>query len=101
MPPIVTPCGRRTGLGLGFGGGGVVVVASVVVSVVPVVPVVSVVVVVVTSVEVVPVGGGSCADPAGTSVVKTPAAESASAATAIPRARLTAQECSARPKICG
>src|SRR5258706_6722395 len=98
MPPMVTPCGRLTGCGLGFG---VVVVVALVVVSVDVVVLVVVATVVDVDVDVGVVGGGSCADPAGTSASKTPAAESESAATAIPRARFTAQECSARSKICG
>jgi hypothetical protein len=66
------------GLGLGFGGGVVVVLTLVLVAVV-----------VVMSVEVVSVGDGSCAEPTGTSAARTPAVESASAATAIPSARFT------------
>src|SRR5262245_10152864 len=88
MPPIVTPCGRTFGVGLGFGLGlGVVVVDGVVV----VVAVVPVSVVVVSVVDPVVVPGGSCADPAGTSAANRPAAASVSALTAMTSGRFTAR----------
>src|SRR6185437_3608343 len=91
MPPIVTPCGSTFGAGFGFGFGVVVVDGVVVVVVVAVVPVS---VVVVSVVEPVVVGGGSCAEPEGTSAANRPAAASASALTAMTSGRFTVHQCS-------
>src|SRR6478672_5662546 len=95
MPPTVTPCGSTFGVGFGFGFGfglGVVVVVVVAVAVVPVS------VVVVSVVDPVVVGGGSCAEPAGTSAANRPAAASASALTAMTSGRFTVHQCS-RDKV--
>src|SRR6478752_5591006 len=101
MPPTVTPCGSTFGVGFGFGFGlgfGFVVVDGVVVVVVVAVAVVPVSVVVVSVVDPVVVGGGSCAEPAGTSAANRPAAASASALTAMTSGRFTVHQCS-RDKV--